>query len=54
MRSRPLPCTQATWNLLEQSAGEALLEAKEAGMDVIIKEGVANGRLTEVRAMEEA
>ncbi|KAF5833599.1 NADP-dependent oxidoreductase domain-containing protein [Dunaliella salina] len=36
---------QATWNLLEQSAGDALLEAKQAGMDVIIKEGLANGRL---------
>ncbi len=37
---------QATWNLLERSAGEALAEAKTAGMNVIIKEAVANGRLT--------
>jgi len=37
---------QATWNILERSAGIALTEAHEAGMGVIIKEGVANGRLT--------
>lgn len=37
---------QATWNILERSAGIALAEAHEAGMGVIIKEGVANGRLT--------
>jgi len=36
---------QATWNLLEQSAGDALLEAHQAGLDVIVKEGMANGRL---------
>lgn len=37
---------QATWNLLERSAGDALAEAHAAGLGVIIKEGVANGRLT--------
>jgi aryl-alcohol dehydrogenase-like predicted oxidoreductase len=37
---------QATWNLLERSAGEALGEAHEAGYGVIVKESVANGRLT--------
>ncbi len=37
---------QATWNLLELSAGEALREAHQAGMGVIIKEALANGRLT--------
>ncbi|WP_433242714.1 aldo/keto reductase [Streptosporangium sp. CA-135522] len=37
---------QSTWNLLERSAGEALARAHEAGMGVIVKEGVANGRLT--------
>jgi len=37
---------QATWNILERSAGAALAEAHEAGMGVIIKEAVANGRLT--------
>eukprot|EP00961_Rhodomonas_salina_P290874 3930519-Rhodomonas_salina.1 len=35
---RLFDCVQATWNLLEQSAGEALEEARQAGMDVIIKE----------------
>ncbi len=37
---------QATWNLLEQSATSALESAHEAGMGVIIKEALANGRLT--------
>lgn len=37
---------QATWNLLEQSAGEALLAAHNKGMSVIVKEALANGRLT--------
>jgi aryl-alcohol dehydrogenase-like predicted oxidoreductase len=36
---------QATWNLLEPSAGEALAEAHAAGRAVIVKEGMANGRL---------
>lgn len=36
---------QATWNALERSAGPALLAAKKAGRLVIIKEGLANGRL---------
>ncbi|HYO56362.1 aldo/keto reductase [Archangium sp.] len=39
-------CVQATWNLLERSAGPALAEAHTAGWGVIIKEAVANGRLT--------
>ncbi len=37
---------QATFNYLEQSAGDALREAHDFGLGVIIKEGVANGRLT--------
>jgi len=37
---------QATWNLLETSAGVALAEAADAGLGVIVKEAVANGRLT--------
>ena len=37
---------QATWNLLEPSAGPALQEAHERGWGVIVKEAVANGRLT--------
>jgi aryl-alcohol dehydrogenase-like predicted oxidoreductase len=39
-------CVQATWNLMEPSAGPALEAAHRAGLGVIIKEGVANGRLT--------
>ncbi|MFP2908103.1 aldo/keto reductase [Pyxidicoccus sp. 3LFB2] len=39
-------CVQATWNLLERSAGPALAEAHAAGWGVIVKEAVANGRLT--------
>jgi aryl-alcohol dehydrogenase-like predicted oxidoreductase len=38
---------QATWNVLERSAGEALAAASAAGLGVIVKEAVANGRLTE-------
>jgi len=37
---------QATWNLLERSAEEALREAHEAGRTVLVKEALANGRLT--------
>lgn len=37
---------QATWNLLERSASDALQEAHDAGMSVIVKEALANGRLT--------
>jgi aryl-alcohol dehydrogenase-like predicted oxidoreductase len=36
---------QATWNLLEPSAGPALAEAHDAGRMVIVKEALANGRL---------
>jgi aryl-alcohol dehydrogenase-like predicted oxidoreductase len=36
---------QATWNLLETSAGPALAEAHAAGWTVIVKEALANGRL---------
>jgi aryl-alcohol dehydrogenase-like predicted oxidoreductase len=37
---------QATWNLLERSAGPALAEALGAGLGVLVKEVLANGRLT--------
>jgi aryl-alcohol dehydrogenase-like predicted oxidoreductase len=37
---------QATWNLLEPSSGDALARAHDAGMTVIVKEALANGRLT--------
>lgn len=38
---------QATWNLHERSAGPALARAHDAGLRVIVKEAVANGRLTD-------
>jgi aryl-alcohol dehydrogenase-like predicted oxidoreductase len=37
---------QATYNLLERSAGPALERAHDAGLGVIVKEALANGRLT--------
>jgi aryl-alcohol dehydrogenase-like predicted oxidoreductase len=37
---------QATWNLLEPSAGAALAEAHAEGLGVMVKEALANGRLT--------
>ena len=37
---------QATWNVLERSASPALAAARDAGLGVIVKEAVANGRLT--------
>ena len=42
----PFACVQATWNLLERSAGPALAEARAAGWGVIVKEALANGRLS--------
>jgi aryl-alcohol dehydrogenase-like predicted oxidoreductase len=41
----PFQCVQATWNLLEPSAGPALAEAHDRGWSVIVKESLANGRL---------
>ena len=38
---------QATWNLLERSAGPALAAAHDQGVGVIVKEALANGRLLE-------
>ena len=38
---------QSTWNLLERSATGALAAAHEAGLGVIVKEALANGRLTD-------
>jgi aryl-alcohol dehydrogenase-like predicted oxidoreductase len=43
---------QATWNLHERSAATALDRAAAAGMRVIVKEAVANGRLTDRAAAE--
>ncbi len=36
---------QATFNVLERSAGPALAEAHQRGMGVLVKEALANGRL---------
>ncbi|KUM71188.1 aldo/keto reductase [Streptomyces curacoi] len=38
---------QSTYNALETSAGPALAEAQDAGLTVIVKEGMANGRLAD-------
>ncbi len=38
---------QSTWNVLEPSVGPALSDAHAAGLGVIVKEALANGRLTE-------
>ena len=43
----PFQVVQATWNLLESSAGAALEDAKALGWGVIVKEALANGRLTD-------
>lgn len=42
----PFSCVQASWNVLEPSVGPALTEADETGWGVILKEALANGRLT--------
>jgi aryl-alcohol dehydrogenase-like predicted oxidoreductase len=45
--ANPFSCVQATWNVLEPSAGPALSDAHAAGWGVIVKEAMANGRLVE-------
>ncbi len=42
----PFSAVQSTWNLLEQSAGPALERANSARWLVVVKEVLANGRLT--------
>ncbi|GAA2037476.1 aldo/keto reductase [Agromyces tropicus] len=42
----PFRTVQATWNLLEPSAGAALGRAHADGWFIVVKEAVANGRLT--------
>lgn len=44
-RTRLFDSVQCTYNLLEQRPHNALMEAHDAGMDIIIKEGMANGRI---------
>lgn len=43
---RVFDSVQATWNLFERGAESALQEAHDAGMKVVVKESLANGRLT--------
>src|SRR5207253_125198 len=43
---RVFDSVQATWNLFERGAESALEEAHDAGMKVVVKESLANGRLT--------
>jgi aryl-alcohol dehydrogenase-like predicted oxidoreductase len=43
---RVFDSVQATWNLLERGAESALEDAHDAGMKVVVKESLANGRLT--------
>jgi aryl-alcohol dehydrogenase-like predicted oxidoreductase len=42
----PFSAVQSTWNLLEPSVGEALAAANDAKWLVVVKEVLANGRLT--------
>ncbi len=42
---RLFTAVQATWNLLEPSAGSALRQAHDEGAHVLLKETLANGRL---------
>jgi aryl-alcohol dehydrogenase-like predicted oxidoreductase len=42
---RLFTAVQSTWNLLEPSVGDALREARDAGLHVMVKEVLANGRL---------
>jgi aryl-alcohol dehydrogenase-like predicted oxidoreductase len=44
---RVFDSVQATWNLLERGAESALEDAHSAGMKVVVKESLANGRLTQ-------
>jgi aryl-alcohol dehydrogenase-like predicted oxidoreductase len=41
----PYSAVQTTWNVLEQSAGDALAAAHDDGWLVVVKEALANGRL---------
>ena len=50
----PFSAVQSTWNLLEPSAGEALTAANDARWLVVVKEVLANGRLTSKSAQNDA
>ena len=44
---------QCTFNVLEQRPAPCLLKAHEAGIDIIIKEGMANGRVLQNPIIQE-
>lgn len=44
--ARLFDAVQVTWNLLEPSTGATLAQAHNDGVGIIVKEAVANGRLT--------
>jgi aryl-alcohol dehydrogenase-like predicted oxidoreductase len=50
---RVFDSVQATWNLLERGAESALQDAYDAGMKVVVKESLANGRLTQANRDED-
>ena len=50
---RVFDSVQATWNLLECGAEAALQDAHDAGMRVVVKESLANGRLTQANRDED-
>jgi aryl-alcohol dehydrogenase-like predicted oxidoreductase len=50
---RVFDSVQATWNLLERGAESALQDAHAAGMKVVVKESLANGRLTQANQDED-
>jgi aryl-alcohol dehydrogenase-like predicted oxidoreductase len=50
---RVFDSVQATWNLLERSAESALEDVHAAGVKVVVKESLANGRLTDRGKKEE-
>jgi aryl-alcohol dehydrogenase-like predicted oxidoreductase len=52
IRTGVFDTVQATWNLLERSAGGALEAAHEGGLGVIVKEALANGRLSSRGGLE--
>jgi aryl-alcohol dehydrogenase-like predicted oxidoreductase len=51
--SRLFDSVQCTYNVLEQRPGEALMEAHISGMDIVIKEGMANGRVFQSEKMQQ-
>jgi aryl-alcohol dehydrogenase-like predicted oxidoreductase len=51
---RVFASVQATWNALERGATDALIAAHDAGLRVVVKEALANGRLTERGVQREA